>query len=185
MADSRRTQMTKKLFRTALVELMQEKPYHKITIKEICDRADLNRTTFYLHYEDQNHLLNEIINQIEKNMTEYISASSGEEDRIQRLTKYLEYVKENVAIYCLFMRSDDDGGARTRIITDILSEMRYDLPQLGSPEESAYVYRFVIEGTISMIFRWIDNGFDLSNEELARLIFNLGACIKAEMEALT
>ena len=83
------------------------------------------------------------------------------------------------------MRSDDDGGARTRIITDILSEMRYDLPQLGSPEESAYVYRFVIEGTISMIFRWIDNGFDLSNEELARLIFNLGACIKAEMEALT
>ena len=61
VADSRRTQMTKKLFRTALVELMQEKPFHKITIKEICDRADLNRTTFYLHYEDQNQLLNEIV----------------------------------------------------------------------------------------------------------------------------
>ena len=185
MADSRRTQMTKKLFRTALVELMQEKPFHKITIKEICDRADLNRTTFYLHYEDQNQLLNEIINLIEANMKEYISASSGEADRLQRLTIYLEYVKRNVAIYCLFMRSEDAGGSRSRIITDILSDMRYTLPLLGSPEESAYVYRYVIEGSISMIFRWIDNGFDLSAEELARLIFNLAGCIKSEMEALT
>ena len=43
--ESRRTHMTKMLLKTALIELMQEKPFRQITIKELCERADLNRTT--------------------------------------------------------------------------------------------------------------------------------------------
>ena len=64
MAASRRTEMTKLLFRTALIELMQVKPFHKITVKEICEQADLNRTTFYLHYTDQTQLLNDIVSKL-------------------------------------------------------------------------------------------------------------------------
>ncbi len=43
--ESRRVTMTKLLLKTALIELMQEKPFPQITIKELCERADLNRTT--------------------------------------------------------------------------------------------------------------------------------------------
>ena len=50
--ESRRTQMTRRLIRTALIELMGEKTFERITIKELCERADVNRTTFYLHYSD-------------------------------------------------------------------------------------------------------------------------------------
>ena len=39
---------------------MQEKPFERITIKELCERADVNRTTFYLHYADQRSVLNDI-----------------------------------------------------------------------------------------------------------------------------
>ena len=58
--ESRRVTMTKLLLKTALIELMQEKPFPQITIKELCERADLNRTTFYLHYADQTAVLREI-----------------------------------------------------------------------------------------------------------------------------
>ena len=51
--ESRRVTMTKMLLKTALIELMQEKPFQQITIKELCEQADLNRTTFYLHSADQ------------------------------------------------------------------------------------------------------------------------------------
>lgn len=62
--NNRRAQMTRLLLRTALVELMQEKPFNQITIKEICEQADLNRTTFYLHYADQFALLSDVENEV-------------------------------------------------------------------------------------------------------------------------
>ena len=176
--------MTKHLFRTALIELMQEKPFHKITIKEICEQADLNRTTFYLHYTDQTQLLNDIIALLEEDMSKCISNPGDEGNGQKRLERYLEYVKANAKVYKTLMKSDDEGGARTRIIKDILSDIKDSLPVLGSPKESRYIYRYVIDGTISMILNWIDSDFDLSIEDLARLIFNLGNISVEKMESL-
>ena len=62
--NNRRAQMSRLLLRTALVELMQKKPFSEITIKEICEQADLNRTTFYLHYTDQSALLADVENEV-------------------------------------------------------------------------------------------------------------------------
>ena len=47
MKENRRIQMTKKLLKESVFELMEQKPLNKITIKEICENADVNRTTFY------------------------------------------------------------------------------------------------------------------------------------------
>ena len=51
--ESRRVQMTKKLLRESVIELMEQKPLNKISIKDICDNADVNRTTFYKYYGEQ------------------------------------------------------------------------------------------------------------------------------------
>ena len=173
------------MFRTAMVELMQVKPFHKITIKEICEQADLNRTTFYLHYTDQTELLNDIIRVIEDDMAKCITSPNNSDSGIVRLERYLEYVKANASIYRTLMRSDDEGGAKNRIIRDIIGDIKTTLPVFGTPTENAYIYRFIIDGTISMILRWIDNGFDLSNKELARLIFILGSVTIEKMGNVT
>ena len=99
MAVSRRTEMTKLLFRTALIELMQEKPFHKITVKEICEQADLNRTTFYLHYSDQTQLLNDIVAKLEIDTAEHFTSVTGTGNDIDLLSKHLEYIKDNAKIY--------------------------------------------------------------------------------------
>ena len=75
--------MTKLLFRTALIELMQEKPFHKITVKEICEQADLNRTTFYLHYSDQTQLLDGIVSKLEEDTSKHFASATGNEDDIE------------------------------------------------------------------------------------------------------
>ena len=73
---SRRVKMTKLLLKTALIELMQEKPFSQITIKELCERADLNRTTFYLHYADQTAVLREIEDEATQKTIEYMKEHS-------------------------------------------------------------------------------------------------------------
>jgi len=53
----RRVKYRKMVLRESLTKLMQEKPISRITIKELCEDADINRATFYSHYNDQFDLL--------------------------------------------------------------------------------------------------------------------------------
>lgn len=61
--EDRRTQYSKRMIRESLFALMQEKPLNKITVKEICDKADVNRSTFYAYYTDIYDLHTKIIKQ--------------------------------------------------------------------------------------------------------------------------
>ncbi len=89
----RRVKRTKNNIYSALVELMLERDIGNITVKELCEKADINKSTFYLHFMDiydckekwQNEMLNEILSQtdsyslsdIEKNTRQYISATAN------------------------------------------------------------------------------------------------------------
>ncbi len=57
---------TKKAFEMSLVELSQETPFNKITVKQLCERAELSRNAFYFHYSDINALIEDIENSIIK-----------------------------------------------------------------------------------------------------------------------
>ncbi len=50
----------------ALIQLLEVKDYEYITVKEICEKAGVNRSTFYLHYETVNDLLSECLENIKK-----------------------------------------------------------------------------------------------------------------------
>lgn len=52
MAEDRRVRKTKKAIQDAFCELTKEKKVNEISVKELCAKADLNKSTFYLHYKD-------------------------------------------------------------------------------------------------------------------------------------
>ena len=55
-----RIRYTQGVLKQALLSFLQEKPINKITVKEVCERAELNRATFYAHYSDCFALLESI-----------------------------------------------------------------------------------------------------------------------------
>ena len=55
--EDRRAKRTRRLLKESLLELMQEKPFSQISVRDVTERADVNRTTFYLHYTDTARLL--------------------------------------------------------------------------------------------------------------------------------
>ena len=59
-AEYRSSLRSKKLIREAMVRLMREKPFEKITITDIVKEADINRGTFYAHFKDSGDVLNSI-----------------------------------------------------------------------------------------------------------------------------
>ena len=50
--EDHRTRLTKMMILNAMTGLLKEKPIQNITVKELCERAEINRGTFYLHYHD-------------------------------------------------------------------------------------------------------------------------------------
>lgn len=102
-----RAQKTRKALRKALVECMEEKPVKEIQVKEICQRAGLDRTTFYKHYKDVDELITELeteqLNQFRKIME---SEDKFGEELIKDI---LNLIEENKHI---------NKAARKRIFSD-------------------------------------------------------------------
>src|SRR5512133_4407009 len=82
-ALDRRARRTRKQLKEALFALVLEKGYDGVTIEDITERADLGRTTFYLHYRDKEELLLESIDSISEELMEQIApvrTAMGEND---------------------------------------------------------------------------------------------------------
>ncbi|MCU6707381.1 TetR/AcrR family transcriptional regulator [Paenibacillus sp. J5C_2022] len=69
----RRKLRTKKLLRQALIELMEEKGLEKITVSDLANRADINRGTFYLHYEDVHDFIEQQVHEFLNQLSELAS----------------------------------------------------------------------------------------------------------------
>jgi len=73
-----RVSRTKELFENALLDLMEEKEYNKITVQEIAKRSTLNRATFYLHYYDKEELLQTYLDDALEVLEESVRISEAE-----------------------------------------------------------------------------------------------------------
>ncbi len=62
----RRVQKTRKLLQGALIELVAEKSYESVSIREILDRANVGRSTFYAHFQDKDQLLHSILDRLDE-----------------------------------------------------------------------------------------------------------------------
>ena len=62
----RRVQKTRKLLQDALIELVAEKGYEKVTIQELLDKANVGRSTFYAHFQDKEELLHSILDRLDE-----------------------------------------------------------------------------------------------------------------------
>ena len=100
---------SRKLIRTAFAEILSEKhDIDKVTVKEVVDRADISKSTFYCHYEDIYAVVEEFGNEIIDLIKETIKDYS--KDHVEEIAPYLKKInnilKENEALYKMLLSSD-------------------------------------------------------------------------------
>ena len=155
MKENQRVRITKLLLKKSLIELMKQKSIYKISIKEICELADLNRSTFYKYYNTEFDLLKDIENEYLTTIDDYISQISHH----LTIRKLLEYVIDNIEVFRLFL--DDIPGINfyERLIELCLKIMTYDQMVVVKAEKdniNDYVFRFIIFGALSVVKSWIE-----------------------------
>lgn len=172
--NNRRTIMTKKLLKTALIELMQDKPINKITIKDICKQADLSRSTFYLHYTDQYDLLNDLESEAISTIMSQVKQITPDLDPLIICREFASYIHQEKTVFRTLLCQEENLHFQIKLM-ETLHQHSIELLSF-SPESPARLYYkvdFVIHGSLSIFRNWIVNGFDLSEQEIAELAFDL------------
>lgn len=98
LRQDRKTKYTQMVLQNTLVELMEQKSISKITIKELCEKEDINRTTFYAHYADQNDLLHKIEADVLLSVSKLVGSLHGPMDKrsiIQIIQEFMQYIADN------------------------------------------------------------------------------------------
>ena len=166
----RRVRKTKSQLKTGLAQLMREKSIREITVKELVDAVDINRSTFYLHYETISDLLSESVNYLNDQFLAYMKKDKeAVVSRLQKcslnelflvtpeyLTPYLGYIKEYKKIF----RTAIENAAVLEleksydkmfcyVFTPILE--RYEVPE----KDRTYIMAFYIRGLMAIITEWL------------------------------
>lgn len=178
-AEYRSAIRSRRLIREAFIKLLEEKDFSRITVTDIVQLADINRTTFYAHYPDMRGLLEEIENEIIAQMKEILSGYSfGNSDPTPQLLLVSRYLQENEEFYRTLILAN--GADR---FLEKLNEvfMEYMLENLQVPEDirSSYVFRIRVSyfsgGFISLYRQWFRGQLDCSLDDIAREVGRLAA----------
>ncbi len=173
--QDRRVRRTRKLLRDSLVSLMEEKEFKNISVKDIAERADLNRGTFYLHYNDSYHLLQDIEEEILHDFQEMINNyrySSSHDTLLPALNPIISYVSENTAICRILFENSPSTDFLDRFRSLIHASGREIVKAVYPHAEETtveYFFEFLTYGLIGMLKRWIETGRQMPQEELARM----------------
>ncbi len=189
-----------KYFNTALkmdeafLELLSKKDLAYITVKEICEKAGVNRSTFYLHYETLGDLLSESVEYMNGKFLSYMKPEFQELlsrlyecslDELylitpEYLTPYLNYIKENKWLFRTAKEKPEVLGQQeayedllTNVFLPILE--RFQVPE----ENRRYLMAFYIHGMIAVIMEWLDHDcFD----PIEKIVLIIKQCVMGHEE---
>ena len=100
--ENQRIRLSKTLLKNALVHLLQKKPLNKISVLEICETAQINRTTFYKYYGSQTDLLNEIESDFLAQLDESLALIPEQEGAVASV---LANLYEQRTTFCTLVRA--------------------------------------------------------------------------------
>lgn len=153
MKQDRRVQYTKRMLKESLLSLLKEKPVEKITVKELCERADVNRSTFYVHYGSPQQLLNSILDEM------YADISAKPQDFSSIRQFMLEICKcllEYRALLQVISESGDFLALMFRLVGIWEESFMSIMRQNGlEGEKAALLYRYVSTGATFVIGTWV------------------------------
>lgn len=176
--DDRRVKYTKMVLKESFIKLLEKKDISQISIKEICEDADINRATFYAHYSDQHDLLRKI----EDELLDNIDIHLADVDKIKNDTnavlvaeKIFEYLKENARICKLLLSERGDFNFQKKVMMLVYNQIITELTDNNklTKEDAEYVYSFTITGCVGIVQKWFDEDMKKSPYYMAEMVIKL------------
>lgn len=160
--------------KAAMLELMQKMPFEKITVKSICQRAGVNRGTFYSHYADiydmmdnlEEYLSGELLQLVE----EWIEKNNGKSPFLP----YLQYIKEHQYVYQVTLSNRKTLPIK-KSFQPLLEQIIFPLCKAAgiTDEEEITYYNICFQsGIIKVFVRWVETGCKKDEKTMNMILTN-------------
>ncbi|MGX6443910.1 TetR/AcrR family transcriptional regulator [Neobacillus sp. K501] len=177
----KRIMKSKKAMKDALLSLMQEKDFKEISISDIVRLADLNRGTFYKHYQFKEDLLSEIIDEVITSLVDsYRDPYKNKEVfEVNKLTtsaiKVFDHVSKYSNFYALIVQTNALAGFQQKfcnVLKDLtLNDITDSLPNVKIDRELHASYQAY--AILGLIIEWVNGGFKYSSSYLAEQLLEI------------
>lgn len=170
--EDRRVKLTKKILKDALIEIMHEKSIHEISIKKICEVADINRSTFYHHYSSPYELYEDINNDIYEDFAKIKKKNivhKGDDNSKYMsalLTDILTYVENHRDLFLVLLSDKGDLSIGEKLTNSVLKFVDAD----NDSELSVYCMQFITAGVANIVWLWLNNENRSSPHDVALMI---------------
>lgn len=180
--EDRRVQRTRQLLERALLELIEEYNYERITVQQITDRANLGRATFYLHYHDKEQLLLTTLQKLQEDLTRQLEPLHPSDLLTEKQTlseKIFEHVARYSHLYQVLLSERGAALARNRLMAYMTRQAEHFVvnPLLEMASEPAVPASFLatyLSGTLyTAITWWLDHQQQKTPEEMGLLVRKL------------
>lgn len=176
-----RVRRTHKLLWEALMAELAERAFAEITVRDICERAMVHRTTFYKHYADKYDLL-------ERGMRQIFDSLVGDEEHLPPsaysvdnpppyFIRLFEHAAQHQQFYRLMLRGEGTGRFQT-LVKDYIAEAAAGTMGNSSPTSQQVVVplemhaHFMAGATLSLLTWWLENGMPLSPQQMAEYLMS-------------
>lgn len=177
---------TKNSIRNALVELIEEKGFEAITVKDITTKANINRGTFYAHYQDKFDLMSksqeeimqemsDIVKQNFSNFIEEIGSNSPLEKPFTLTVSIFEYLNENSEFMKAMLGPKGDLSFQTKL-KDFMWKTLFENNQNSKAQEENllvpghFLISYIASAHLGVIQQWLDSGRTETPQEMARIL---------------
>lgn len=174
--NNQRTRLSKMLFKNALMDLLKEKgSINKVSVRELCDRAELNRSTFYAHYQEPNDLLIEIETELLDATEEHLK-KIGAENEIgahKYILSFLQYIRQNDKPFRALLIDSTDPEFRSRFMQQSIIQFVENLRIVLPKELEQYIFSYILNGSTGIIIQWIRSDYAANENEIVNLLFSI------------
>ena len=172
--NNQRTRLSKILLKNALMDLLSEKgSVTKISVTELCERADLNRSTFYAHYSEPKELLEEVEAELLDATREHLQKIGAENDigAHRYLLSFLIYIKENDKPFRTLLIDAGDPEFRSKFMQQSIIQFVENLNISFPKDQEQYIYSYILNGSTGVIIQWMRSDYSIDENALVDLLF--------------
>lgn len=172
--NNQRTRLSKILLKNALMDLLSEKgSVTKISVRELCERADLNRSTFYAHYSEPKELLEEVEAELLDATREHLQKIGAENDigAHRYLLSFLIYIKENDKPFRTLLIDAGDPEFRSKFMQQSIIQFVENLNISFPKDQEQYIYSYILNGSTGVIIQWMRSDYSIDEDALVDLLF--------------
>ncbi len=166
--EDRRVTMTKRMLKDALTEMLRETDIYHVSIRELCQRADINRTTFYKYYGNQFDLLADMENDMLEFLSETIRVYASNQKIIIRTV--CEYLETHLEFARLIINNNVDPLFPQKIFSlEVLQEAVLERYRQNEAAQE-YLFNYLIYGAYRVISLWLNKEQREAPEQIAQLL---------------